>query len=118
MRDTCQRKRAQMNSRKYQRHIRNWNSGRLTKPYHIPASVSTRPPVDGVAYHVVVARAPYCRQTTRMPNPYTKVISRTSASAELRNRKADATAASKRGIAVSGTRLRSRNCCSSGRIRR
>ena len=53
MRDTCHRKRAQMNSRKYQRSSRNWNSGRLTQPSHQPASDGCKFPSDR---HAVPAR--------------------------------------------------------------
>ena len=56
----------------------------------------------------------YWRQTIRMPTPYTKAISSTSASTELRSRNADAMAASNRAMALSGIRWRSRNCCTSG----
>ena len=38
MRDTCQRKRVQMNMRKYQRTSRNWKIGTLTSACHQPAS--------------------------------------------------------------------------------
>src|SRR3954462_1299971 len=58
MRDTCQRKRAQMNNRKYQRQSRNWKSGRLTQPYHHPASEAFEPSTDDVAYQVAVPSAP------------------------------------------------------------
>ena len=54
------------------------------------------------------------RQTIRTPTPYTKAISSTSASTELRSRIADAMAASNRVMALSGIRLRSRNCFTSG----
>ena len=37
-RETCHRKRAQMNKRKYQRRSTNWKSGRLTTPSHQPAA--------------------------------------------------------------------------------
>ena len=60
----------------------------------------------------------YWRQMNRMPTPYTKAISSTSASTELRSRNAEAIAASNRGMALSGISLRSRNCCSMGRMRR
>jgi hypothetical protein len=53
-----------------------------------------------------------------MPTPYTTAISSTSASTELRSLNADAMVASNRGIAYSGINLRSRNCCSRGRMRR
>ena len=57
MRDTCQSRRVQMNSRKYQRSSRNWKSGRLTKPYQIPAGESLEPSAAAVAYHVAVSSA-------------------------------------------------------------
>jgi len=46
-----------MNSRKYHRSSRNWNSGRLTNPYHIPAGESLEPSAAAVAYHVDVSSA-------------------------------------------------------------
>src|SRR4030095_12490505 len=55
MRDTCQMKRIQMNSRKYQRHRMNWKIGRLREPYHIPAIENVEPWADDVAYHEVVS---------------------------------------------------------------
>ena len=49
MRDTCHRKRAQMNKRKYQRRSRNWKSGRLTRPSHQPAADGCSLPPSDVA---------------------------------------------------------------------
>ncbi len=57
MRDTCHRNRAQMNSRKYQRSSRNWNSGRLTRPSHQPASDGRHVPLTGAPYQLATSSA-------------------------------------------------------------
>ena len=67
IRDTCQSSRAQMKTLKYQRHSRNWNTGRLTYPYQAPANVSVEPSGPGVAYQVATSSTMYCRQTMVMP---------------------------------------------------
>ena len=54
--DTCQRKRNQMNSLRYQRRSMNCRMGMLTKTYQAPAGVRRqRPPA--VAYQVDVSMA-------------------------------------------------------------
>jgi hypothetical protein len=53
-----QRKRIQMNRRKYHRNRMNWNSGRLTQTSHQPAGENRRPPSAGTAYQVATSRAP------------------------------------------------------------
>ena len=112
-----------MRSLKYQRHSRNWKIGRLTKPYHVPASERFEPSADGVAYHVAVPSARYRRQTTRTPTAYTKTIRTTSASTELRSRNADAMAlriGSRRfreSNAAPGIRSRRRACAGAPRAR-
>jgi hypothetical protein len=98
-------------------------SGRQMTLYQVAEALSRRLTSiflrdDSVAYHVVASRATYWRQTTRMPTPYTKATISNSASTELRKRTTDAMAASYRAIALSGTRFRSRNCRTSGRMRR
>jgi hypothetical protein len=57
MRDTCHRNRAHMNTLKYQRSSRNWNTGRLTYPYQMPAGENVVPLEDAVAYQVLASSA-------------------------------------------------------------
>ena len=63
MRDTCQRKRAQMNTRKYQRSNRNWNTGTLTSACHQPASDKLVDPLAAAdpAAQVLASTARYSR---------------------------------------------------------
>ena len=46
-----------MNSRKYQRRSRNWNSGRLTQPSHQPASDGCNLPSTGTPYQLATSSA-------------------------------------------------------------
>ena len=118
MRDTCHRNRAQMNSRKYQRRSRNWNSGRLTQPSHQPASDGCHVPSDRRA---VPAR--HVERDLRPPDEsHARRRRRTRSAApppqiELRRRIAEAMAASNCARAASGIRPRSRNCRTTGRMR-
>ena len=118
MRDTCHRKRAQINNRKYQRHSRNWKIGRLTQPYHSPAQRGFDPPAEGIAYQVLVSRAKYWRQMTRMPI----AIHEGNEQHLGKNRVAQPECRRERGLELRHRGLRdqfrSRNRCGRGRMRR
>ncbi len=117
MRDTCQRKRAHTNNRKYQRRRMNWNNGRLTQPNHQPASDGCHLPCAVAPYQLATSTAACVRQMIITPTPYTKAIIATSATTELRRRRAEARAASNFARAASAIRPRSTNCRITGRMR-
>ncbi len=81
-----------MNSRKYHRKSRNWNSGRLMTPSHQPASDGCNRPSARPPYQLVTSRATCVRQMKPTPTMYTNAISRTSAAIEFRRRMAETTA--------------------------
>jgi len=85
---------------------------------HVPASESFRAfdgrcrvPGGGIECHVLAPDDQYA-------DAIHEAISSTSASTELRNRKAEAMAAWKRVMALSGINSRSRNCFTTRRVRR
>ena len=115
MRETCQSNRAQMNSLKYQRRSRNWKRGRLTAPYHQPASEGRSRPRPTTPYQLP------------RPEPCTSARSRRPRRRRRRSEDfgrhgvAEAEGGSDRGVersrASSGISSRSRNCRRTGRIR-
>ena len=57
IRDTRHRNVIQITRRKYQRASRNWNTGRLTYTYHMPAGVSCGAEAAPLEYHVATSSA-------------------------------------------------------------
>ena len=57
-RETCQRKRALMKTRKYQRRSRNCKTGRLTKVNHAPAGENLSPLTRGTVCDVALSCTP------------------------------------------------------------
>ncbi len=76
----------------------------LTSPAHQPASQGCNCPSDAVAYQLFTSSATWSRHMNGMPTAYTKTISNSSATTELRSRIAEEMAASNRQRAAGAMR--------------